>query len=87
MVEDRYYIELKESNAPELAETINSDETMPIKVSLPDSEESTSYYKEKKQRQSNQKGGRGGKGGNFGKKRKGGDNPNRSAVKARKTEA
>lgn len=76
-----------------MLDTINKSEDSPIKVSLPTSEEAADHYQGRKERQksTNARGrnsGRGGsRGGGRGGKRKFSGNPNKTAVKARKTEA
>ncbi|KAG2174907.1 hypothetical protein INT43_005969 [Umbelopsis isabellina] len=79
------YIELNGANASELLETINSSEDIPVTATAVDGDEANIYFRGKHERQQKFKGGRG-RGGGRGGKRKG-DNPNRTAVKARKTEA
>lgn len=83
------YIELNAANASEVLETINSSEDIPVTATAVDGDEANTYFKGRHERQQKFKGGRGrggGRGGSRGGKRKN-DNPNRTAVKARKTEA
>jgi uncharacterized membrane protein YgcG len=88
------FVELKQANAQELLDSVNSSEESPIKVSLPTAEEAANHYQARKERQKNSSGrgrnsgrGGGGRGGGRGGKRKYQGNPNRTAVKTRKTEA